>query len=222
MLLFSTKIELSLYHLLNTQARCACEAAQAFYALLGDLERAERHLVRLEGAIEETRRIGRIMVRRAETHAPEARQAREEDSPLSGCEGLYGLSDRLAGIPNAIEMAATYVAFVSRKRRPELETLAGLLVAITHETGEMVGMLRQDAPCRCLPVVIAGIQALERHGDRLFRNALEDLATDVTLDSAQRDHARESCERTQQAIQECAQVAEWIQSLVVKLPAGRQ
>lgn len=197
----------SFFDILEAQAQAAYEAAKTFLVLADHLDQISDYLERLETLEHDADRLTHGFVNKVNTQFV---------TPLDK-EDMHALTDKLDDITDGIEATAGRIgAYRLVTPRPELLTMAGLLVAITQETLAMMQLLRHGFGAAELPGVIAGIHAMESRSDREFRKALSDLFADDTLDTRLLIKWKEIYERIENAINRCEKLAGFVESLKVK------
>ncbi len=197
----------SYFDILEAQAQAADEASRLFLMLADHFDQMPEYLERLEALEHDADRLTHGLVNMVNTTLV---------TPFDK-EDMHALTAALDDITDSIEATAgRMVAYRLHCPRPDLLVLAGLLVAITHETLAMTQLLRHGFGSAELPDVIAGIHAMESRSDREFRKALSDLFAENDLDVRLLIKWKEIYERIENSINRCEKLAGFVESLIVK------
>lgn len=199
--------DLTFYTLMEKQADAALRAAKEFHALTKDFEHLRDYVRRIEEIEHEADEI---------THQLANKTDRTFVTPLDK-EDLHDLSSRLDDITDFIEAATGRIALYQLDvARPDLEPLVSILVEITGVTSEAIGQLRHGRPRDAMHGVFVRIHELENESDELFRRALADLFNAPDPDPIMVMKWKEIYDRVEIAVDKCEDVANVIESVVVK------
>ncbi len=195
------------YDLLEAQADLAHKAAQAFQALAGDMGQAAQvaqTCKRLEASADEL------------THQLVTKADAKFVTPLDK-DDLHRLSEALDDITDMIEAAVARVTLYNiTQARPDLLPLTDLLAQTTQTTREAVGILRHLKDHRSLEEVFVRVHELENKSDQAYRAALGSLFNEPNADPLTVMKWKEVYDRIEVAVDECENVADILETLVVK------
>ena len=199
--------DMTFYTLLEQQADCAVRAALEFQGLARDFSHLANSAAKVEDIEHEADEV---------TH----RLANKVDStfvtPLDK-EDLHKLSSGLDDITDQIEAAVGRIALYKLPQpRPDLDALLALLVDIAKATANAVAQLRHGRPRQELHECFVRIHELENHSDQRFRQALSDLFDMPDPDPLMVIKWKEIYDRIEIAVDKCEDVANVIESVVVK------
>ena len=199
--------DLTFYALLEAQAEAAVRAAREFHSLTHDFGHCNEHIVRIEEIEHEADEL---------THQLANKVDATFVTPLDK-EDLRALSSGLDDITDFIE-AGTQRLSIYRltEPRPDLEPLVALLVKITEATQEMVATLRDKPSREAMQPLFIRIHEIENESDGRFRKALEDLFNVPNPDPIMVIKWKEIYDRIEIAVDKCEDVANVVESVVVK------
>jgi len=130
-------------------------------------------------------------------------------------EDIRAIASRLDDIIDFTQAAAErLVLYRVKAPYPDSVELASVLVQTVRQVDAVVGMLRDLSQRRPIIENCIEINRLENSGDRLYREALGRLFADGNLLELIR--WKEIFEQIEQAIDECEDLADVIESIVVK------
>ncbi len=199
--------DLTFYNLLEAQAESAHQAALEFHALTQNFERMDEYVKKIEDIEHEADEL---------THQLSNKTDRTFVTPLDK-EDLHDLSSGLDDITDFIEAATGRLALYRLTTpRPDLEPLVSILVEITKVTSHAVAQLRHGRPRDAMHSVFVRIHELENESDNLFRKALADLFNAPDPDPLMVMKWKEIYDRVEIAVDKCEDVANVIESVVVK------
>jgi uncharacterized protein Yka (UPF0111/DUF47 family) len=197
--------------LLQAQAQAVSTAAHTFYLMIGDVEQMPDYLSTLHRIQDEASVL---------LNPAMATTAARFLSPINKVM-VCNLSTLLAAIMASIETAASKVnLYELSPLRDNLDRLVGLLLAAAQETKAMIAMLHEDVSLGRLLPVIAGIQALETHSNKVFLKAVSGLKADTTMDKWSLTLWQQLYESVEQAIGQCAWVARIVQGLPIQVASA--
>lgn len=199
--------DLSFYILLEAQADAAVRAAKEFLALTRDFSNNPSYIERIEAIEHEADEL---------THQLANKVDATFVTPLDK-EDLRALSSGLDDITDSIE-AGTQKLVIYRLTvaRPDLEPLVSLLVQITQATLELVKTLRNMQSREALQPLLIRVHDIENEGDQHFRKALTDLFNTPDPDPIMVIKWKEIYESVEVAVDSCEDVANIVESVVVK------
>jgi hypothetical protein len=197
----------SFHDLLDSAADAAHRAATAFLELSGNFSNVEEQ-VRAIKAIE------------TEADGITHRLANKIDAtfvtPLDK-EDLTALMSRLDDITDAIEAAAGRIGLYQlREPRPDMAPMAELLVQVTAVLKQTVAALRTTKSRNAVQEFFVKIHQLENDSDALYRQALATLLNAPGADPISVIKWKEVYDRIEIAIDACEDVANVVESVVVK------
>ena len=199
--------DLTFYKMLEAQAESAHQAAKEFHALTRDFSNMQQHITRIEEIEHEADEI---------THQLANKTDRTFVTPLDK-EDLNALAAGLDDITDFIEAATGRLALYRlTEARPDLEPLVGLLVEITAVTAKAVGQLRHGRQREAMHDIFVRIHEIENESDNRFRQALADLFNAPNPDPLMVMKWKEIYDRVEIAVDKCEDVANVIESVVVK------
>lgn len=205
MLLFGK--DLTFYDLLEAQATSAVRAAETFHALSQDFTRIAEHIQTLDTIEHEADELTHQLMNRADATFV---------TPLDK-EDLQKLSSNLDDVTDAIEAAASRIAIYRlTSPRSDMEPLARLLVEITQAVREAVAALRHGRDRHALQPLFIRIHEIENESDTYFRKALADLFDTPDPDPLMIIKWKEIYDRIENAVDKCEDVANVVESVVVK------
>jgi predicted phosphate transport protein (TIGR00153 family) len=199
--------DLTFYTLLESQAGKAHQAALVFHSLSKDFSRLQEYVDRIAEIEHEADEV---------THQLANKTDATFVTPLDK-EDLHALSSGLDDITDFIEAATGRIALYRlAEPRPDLEPLVALLVEITKVTAEAIGQLRHGRPREAMHGVFVRIHEIENESDDRFRKALADLFNAPNPDVLMVIKWKEIYDRVEIAVDKCEDVANVIESVVVK------
>ena len=132
-------------------------------------------------------------------------------------EDLNKLAAGLDDITDFIEAATGRLALYRlTEPRPDLEPSVALLVEITAVTSRAVGQLRHGRQREAMQDIFVRIHEIENESDNRFRQALADLFNAPNPDVLMVIKWKEIYDRVEIAVDKCEDVANVIESVVVK------
>ena len=130
-------------------------------------------------------------------------------------EDIRAIASRLDDIIDYIQATAErLVLYQVKEPYPDSVELAGVLVQTVRQVKAVVGMLRDLGQRRQILELCIEINRLENSGDKLYREALGRLFAEGNLLELIR--WKEIFEHVEQAVDECEDLADVIESVVVK------
>ena len=198
---------MSFYALLERQADAAILAAKAFHTLSQNIGNAQV-------LVEEIERI------ETEADGITHELANKIDStfvtPLDK-EDLHNLSSGLDDITDMIEALAARISIYNiTEVRPDFEPMVYKLVLVTQATQEAVVALRDLRNRQAMQSAFIRIHELENESDKSFRGALTTLFNTPDLDPIYVMKWKEIYDRVETAVDSCEDVANIVESVVVK------
>jgi len=199
--------EETFFDLLESQAKIAVKAAEAFICLIEDLKGVETHSALLDAIEREGDEV---------THRLQNKLSRTFITPLDH-EDLSELSHLLDDVTDCIEAVGARMGMYKLSVcRPDLVPFAANLLEVTKVTAAAVNELqRQFHRSATLPDVLVKIHTLENESDRQYRAALMKLFEEVT-DPITILKWKEVYERVESAIDICESVANVVDNMIVK------
>jgi uncharacterized protein len=195
------------YDLLEKQALAAVNAATEFHILAGDFCNLAAHAAKIKEIESEADHL---------THELANRIDATFVTPLDK-EDLHALSSELDDITDCIEACSGRMALYQlRQPRPDLEALTTMLVHITEATLEAVKTLRTKPNRESVQYLFIRIHQIENEHDAAFRKALADLLNAPDADPINVIKWKEVYDRIETAVDKCEDVANIIESVVVK------
>jgi predicted phosphate transport protein (TIGR00153 family) len=195
------------YDLLEAQADTAHKAAQSFLKLTTDWDHLADYVEELDGIESE----GDHLCHRLTNHIDSTFV-----TPLDK-EDLHALVGGLDDITDFIDAATARLGIYQIKApRQDLHALIRLLVNITAATRKAVGHLRNLKERAKLQETLIRIHELENQADLGFRNALGDLFNAPDAEPINVIKWKEIYDRIERAMDGCEDVANMVESVVVK------
>ena len=199
--------DLTFYTLLEQQAHEAVRAAQAFHALSKDfanVETAVKQIKAIETAADDL------------THQFNNKVDSTFVTPLDK-EDLYALSSRLDDITDTIEATSARIGIYRLTEvRPDLESLVFKMVATTQAVQEAISCLKDMHNREKMQSALIRIHQLENESDDAFRKALSGLFNVENPDPIYVMKWKEVYDRVEIAVDSCEDVANIVESVVVK------
>jgi hypothetical protein len=195
------------YDLLEKQAYAAVSAAKEFHILVNDFGNLAAHAARIKEIESEADHL---------THELANRIDATFVTPLDK-EDLHALSSELDDITDCIEACSGRMELYQlRQSRPDLEALATMLVHITEATLEAIKTLRAKPNRDSVQYLFIRIHQIENEHDAAFRKALASLLNAPDADPIKVIKWKEIYDRIETAVDKCEDVANIIESVVVK------
>ena len=195
------------YDLLEAQAEAAHKAAQTFQALSQDLSQAARYAEAAKKIEAEADALTHDLVSKADA---------KFITPLDKGD-LHALSHALDNITDTLEATVARVALYRLTQpRPDLAPMTERLVQITQATREGVNYLRHLKDHKGLAPILVRIHELENQSDEAYRQALASLLNQNEADPLMVIKWKEVYDRIEIVADECENVADVLESLVVK------
>ncbi len=195
------------YELLEKQATAAVSAAKEFYTLANDFANLAAHAVRIKEIESEADHI---------THELANTIDATFVTPLDK-EDLRALSTELDDVTDYIEACTGRMALYKlTQARPDLVSLVTMLVNITEATFEAVKSLRTMPSRDKMRNILIRIHQIENEHDAAFRKALADLLNAPDADPIMIIKWKEIYDRIETSVDKCEDVANIIESVVVK------
>ena len=195
------------YDLLESQAEAAHKAAETFHALAQDMGQAARYA-------ETARRIEADAD--GLTHELISKADAKFITPLDKGD-LHGLSKALDNITDTLESAVARIALYRlAEPRPGLASMTERLVALTEQTHAGVCYLRHLKDHKGLSPILVRLHELENESDDEYRAALGVLLNEDEANPILVIKWKEIYDRIEIVADECENVADILESLVVK------
>lgn len=195
------------YDLLEAQADAAHRAAQTFAALASDFAQAGSYAQALKKIEAEADDLTHELVNKADARFV---------TPLDK-DDMHRLSESLDSITDHLEAAGARVSLYRlTEPRPDLPPMADILVRTTEATRAAVGILRHLKDHKSLEEIFVTVHALENESDQAYRAALGALFNEPGADALQVIKWKELYDRVELTVDECENVADILESLVVK------
>ena len=195
------------YDLLEAQAEAAHKAAQTFQALAQDISQAARYAEAAKKIEAEANNLTHELVSKADA---------KFITPLDKSD-LHGLSHALDNITDTLEATVARIALYRLTQpRPDLVPMAERLTQITQATRDGVNYLRHLRDHKALAPILVRIHELENENDQAYRNALGELLNQSDADPVLVIKWKEIYDRVEIVADECENVADIVESLVVK------
>ncbi len=195
------------YDLLEAQAEAAHKAAQTFQALAQDMGQAARYAEAAKKIESEADSLTHDLVSKADA---------KFITPMDKSD-LHGLSQALDNITDTIESAVARVALYRlTQTRPDLAPMTDRLIQITQATREGVAFLHHLKDHKSLAPILVRIHNLENENDQAYRAALGELLNSADADPILVIKWKEVYDRIEIVADECENVADILESLVVK------
>jgi predicted phosphate transport protein (TIGR00153 family) len=202
------KKDTALYDLLEGQANVARRSAEAFLAMVGDIDNLPKHAEILDKLETEGDHL---------THDLQNRIATMFITPLDK-EDLRELSQALDDVTDLVEAAAARAELYSLKGpREDLRPSVELLVELTHLTESAVKELRNGfAKSVTLRETLKEIHTVENHSDQAFRKALKNLFDEPGIEALDVIKWKEMFDRVEHASDKCEHIAAIIGTIIDK------
>ncbi len=195
------------YDLLEAQAEAAHKAAQTFQALSLDMGQAARYAEAAKKIEAEADALTHDLVSKADA---------KFITPLDKGD-LHALSHALDNITDTIEATVARVALYRLTQpRPDLAPMTERLVSITQATREGVNYLRHLKDHKGLSPILVRIHEMENQSDEAYRQALAVLLNQEEANPLLVIKWKEVYDRIEVVADECENVADVLESLVVK------
>lgn len=195
------------YDLLEAQAEAAHKAAEAFHSLAQDFTQSEHVAETLKRLETEADGLTHELVQKADA---------KFITPLDKGD-LHGLSQALDTITDTLEAAVARITLYKiTEARPDLAPMTERLVLITQATREGVAYLRHLKDHKALSPILVRIHDLENENDQLYRRALGTLLNAPDASPIMVIKWKEVYDRVEIVADECENVADILESLVVK------
>ena len=195
------------YDLLEAQAEAAHKAAQTFHALAQDLSQSARYAETAKRIEADADKLTHELVSKADA---------KFITPLDKSD-LHALSHALDNITDTIESAVARVALYQLSApRPDLIPMAERLTQLTQATHEGVCFLRRLKDHKALAPILVNVHKMENDSDDAYRAALGTLLNDPKADPITAIKWKEIYDRIEITADECENVADMLESLVVK------
>lgn len=199
--------DLTFYALLEQQAEAANRAAQALHALANHFDGMAEYVSQLDRIEHEADGLTHQLANKIDSTFV---------TPLDK-EDLHALSSNLDDITDFIEAAAARIALYRlHTPRPDLEPLVSLLVQITQATQHAVAGLRDLKNRSALHEAFVCVHKLENEGDQIYLQALATLLNAPDPDPIMVFKWKEIYDSIEIAIDKCEDVANIVESVVVK------
>ncbi|OQX12556.1 MAG: hypothetical protein BWK76_17510 [Desulfobulbaceae bacterium A2] len=195
------------YELLEKQALAATTVAKEFQAMIHDFTNLPDYAARIKKMESEADLLAHELANRVDSTFV---------TPLDK-EDLHALSNELDDVTDRIEACAGRMALYQLKQvRPDLEALSLMLVNITEAVFEAVQTLRTKPKRDKVQPLFIRIHQIENEHDCAFRNALAKLLNAPDADPINVFKWKEIYDRMETAVDKCEDVANIIESVVVK------
>jgi predicted phosphate transport protein (TIGR00153 family) len=195
------------YELLEKQATAAVNAAKEFHKLVGDFGNLSQYAVKIKEIESAADHI---------THELANKIDATFVTPLDK-EDLRALSSELDDVTDHIEACTGRMALYKlTQARPDLESLVTMLVRITEAMFEAVKSLRTMPSRDKMRDIFIQIHQIENEHDAAFRKALADLLNASDADPIKVIKWKEIYDRLETSVDKCEDVANTIESVVVK------
>jgi uncharacterized protein len=197
----------SFYDLLEAQADTAHKAAETFLKLTTDWEHLDDYVEMLDALESEGDNLCHQLTNRVDATFV---------TPLDK-EDLHALIGGLDDITDFIDAATARLAIYQlTEPRPDINALIRILVNITAATRKAVGYLRNLKERTQLQHTLIRIHELENQADQGFRKALGDLFNAPDAEPINVIKWKEIYDRIERAMDGCEEVANLVESVVVK------
>jgi hypothetical protein len=199
--------DMAFFDLLDAQADAAIRAAEEFHLLSTDFTTATRF----------TDKIKRIESEADDfTHELANRLDSTFVTPFDK-EDIRALSGQLDDVTDTIESAASrIVLYRLLQPRADLEPMVGKLVEVTKVTKRAVSALRDLRLFKSNRELFVEVHRLENDSDAGYRQAISDLFNAIEPDVLAIMKWKEIYDRIEKAVDKCEDVANTIESVVVK------
>ncbi|MBI5556437.1 MAG: DUF47 domain-containing protein [Deltaproteobacteria bacterium] len=195
------------YELLEKQANAAVSAAKEFYRLFNDFGNLAEYAARIKEIESEADHITHELARKIDSTFV---------TPLDK-EDLHALSGELDDVTDRIEGCSGRMALYQLTQpRPDMEALVAMLVQITEAMLEAVSSLRTRPNRDAVQGLFIRIHQIENEHDAAFRKALAGLLNAPDADPINVIKWKEIYDRIETAVDKCEDVANIIESVVVK------
>lgn len=195
------------YDLLEKQASATVSAAQEFHKLANDFANLTKYAIKIKEIESEADHI---------THELANKIDATFVTPLDK-EDLRDLSTELDDVTDYIEACTGRMALYQLvQARPDLEALVAMLVQITEAMLEAVKALRTMPSRDKMRDIFIRIHQIENDHDAAFRKALAGLLNAPDADPIQVIKWKEIYDRIETAVDKCEDVANIIESVLVK------
>lgn len=195
------------FEVLDAQAAMAVRASRAFQEISCDFT----DLAKRAAAVEEIEHEADDL-----THQLANKLDSTFVTPLDK-EDLRRLSGALDDITDIIEAGVQrLVLYNLAEPREDLPALVGLLVQTAEATHKVVGKLRKMKGRGALQPLFIKVHELENQSDRAFRRALAELFNAPNQDPLYVMKWKEIYDRIETAVDKCEDVANIVESVVVK------
>jgi uncharacterized protein Yka (UPF0111/DUF47 family) len=200
--------DMSLYDLLESQARVATRSAETFLAMARDFGNLPQYAAKLDELESEGDHL---------THDLQNKIATMFITPLDK-EDLRELSQALDDVTDLIEAAAARAELYSLTGpRGDLLPSVELLLQLTQLTESAVQELRNGfTKSKTLRETLTEIHTVENHSDRAFRAALKNLFHEPGIDALTVIKWKEMFDRVEQASDKCEDIAAIIGTIIDK------
>ncbi len=208
MLKLKQRRDMIIYDLLESQARVAVEAAEAFLDMIRDFGNLSKHAVILDDLESKGDHL---------THELQNKIATLFITPLDK-EDLRELSQALDDVTDLVEAAAARAELYSLKGpRKDLEPMVQLLVKSVHLTEGAVKELRNGfTRSKTLRETLMAIHTAENESDRAFRAALKALFDEPGIEALDVIKWKEMFDRIEQASDKCEHIAAIVGTIIDK------
>ncbi len=196
------------YDMLINQAELACEAANAFRQMLGDMQNSsmyQKQIVSLEHNADE---VTHLLANKADATFV---------TPLDK-EDLQKLSSQLDDVMDHIESAASrLLLYRLQEVRADLVRHVDILCRAADATKVAVENLKDASHRAAMHDMIVAVHRIENEGDLAYRKALSDLHFEVEHpDPLFVMRWKEIYDRVEVAVDACEDVANSIESVLIK------
>jgi predicted phosphate transport protein (TIGR00153 family) len=198
---------MTFFTLLEGQADAACKAAEEFYTLGRSFADAEACIQRLDQIEHDADQLTHQFMNKVDSTFV---------TPLDK-EDLHALSTVLDNVTDDIEGAASRILLYHiSEPHPDLEVMLGVLVRATQAMRRAVGGLRDMRRRDQLQADLVAVHDLEHEVDALFRKAVSGLFSGPDPDPLYVMKWKEMFDRIEQAVNACENVADVLESIVIK------
>jgi predicted phosphate transport protein (TIGR00153 family) len=195
------------YELLEKQADAAVSAAKEFQKLTNDFANLGKYAARIKDIESEADHITHELANKIDTTFV---------TPLDK-EDLHALSSKLDDVTDCIEACTGRMELYQlRQARPDLEALVTMLVQVTEATLEAIKALRAKPSRDMVQKLFIRIHRIENEHDAAFRKALACLLNAPDADPIKVIKWKEVYDRIEAAVDKCEDVANTLESVVVK------
>ena len=200
--------DVSLYDLLENQARVATQSAEAFVEMAKDFGNLSAYAEKLDDLEKQGDHL---------THDLQNKIATMFITPLDK-EDLRELSQALDDVTDLIEAAAARAQLYSLKGpRADLLPSVELLLQLTRLTESAVKELRNGfTRSKTLRETLKEIHTVENHSDMAFRAALKHLFDEPGIDALEVIKWKEMFDRVESASDKCEDIAAIIGTIIDK------